>query len=352
MQKSKMLLGRELKNSKGGIIPFQPGMSLLNASGDVDSGSLGYQYAIQTTTQIRAKVIAQKFYKVPIADFFPVIPGVGTWMEDIRTNLTYDVAGPFESGIINTAAGPSQIAQVDVAVAPKIAKIITWAKGYQYSTPEVQKALASTNWDVVSSKLEALKKNWDLGLQRVGFLGMKSDPDGVPGLLTNPDITVDTTTIQENIATMDATEFATLVSLIMGVYAANSNFTAMPNMFVIPLSDYLGLATPVSPSFPMVSKLTYLLDAFKAVSGNANFQIKGLAYGNAAQNAGFVSVGGKNRYALYNNEVDTLAMDVPVDFNLTPAGTANNFQWQGIGCAQFTGCIVYRPAEVMYFDHN
>jgi hypothetical protein len=351
IHKKNSLLGREVRNDDGKKL-WVPGMSVLNSNGDLDSTGLGYQYTIQTTTQIRAKVLEQKFYKVPIADFVPVIPGTGVWMEEIKTNAVYDVAGPFEQGLISLASGPSQLAHVDVGTSPKTAKIMTWAKGYMYTVPEVQKALAANNWDVVSGKMSALKRQWDLGLQAIAFLGLKGMLSDVPGLLTNSEVTVDTTTILENISAMSADDFSTFVASILGVYAENSNFTEMPDTFIMPLDDFLGMATPVSASFPMISKAEYLRKAFAEITGNANFQIRGLAYSQAAKNAGYVSTPGTNRYVLYKKDPETLAMDLPVDFTLTPAGTSNNFQWQGVGAGQFTGTIVYRPREVMYYDHS
>jgi hypothetical protein len=307
---------------------WAPGMSVLNSNGDLDPSALGYQYTIQTTTQIRAKVIQQKFFKVPPAEYFSVIPGNGAWMENIKTNAVYDVAGPFEQGLIGTAEGPSQLATVDVGTSPKTAKVHTWAKGYLYTIPEVNKALASTNWDPVSQKMEALKRQWDLGIQKIGFLGLKGDLTLTPGLLSNADVTIDTTTIDENLSAMSAADFADFVATVLGVYADNSNYTAMPNMFVIPLDDFLGLVTPFSSIYPNVSKLTYLIDAFKAATGNSNFQIKGLPYCQKAINAGYVvDASGRNRYALYNNELETVAMDLPVDFQLTPAGTSSSRAW-------------------------
>lgn len=347
----KSLKGRKVHNEGEAAKLWTPGMSVLNSNGDLDASSLGYQYAIQTTTQIRAKVLEQKFYKVPPAEFMTVIPGTGAWKEEIKTNAVYDVSGPFEQGLISVASGPSQLAQVDVGTSPKTAKVNTWAKVYGYSIPEVQKALAANNWDPVQGKMSALKRQWDLGIQKVAFLGLKGDSD-TPGLLTSADVNVDTTTITENISAMSADDFATFVSIVLGVFADNANFTVMPNMFAIPLDDFLGLVTPVSASFPVTNKLQYLLDAFKMATGNANFQIRGLAYGQAAFNAGYVSAGGKSRYVLYNNDPETVAMDLPVDFTLTPAGTANNFNFQGVGAGQFTGSIIYRPREVCYFDHS
>lgn len=348
----KTIKGLTLLNSND--LAWNPGlaMSLKNANGDVATSSLGYQYTIQTTTQIRAQVIEQKFYTIPFADYIPVIPGTGAWMEDIKTNLTYDTAGSFEQGVINQASGPSQIAQVNVGIAPVTAKIVTWAKGYQYTTPELSKALASNNWDVVTSKMQALKRNWDLGIQAVSYLGFLPDLTNVPGLLTNTSVTTNTSVIAANISSMSAADFATFVSTIMATYFSNSNSTVLPDTFAIPMSDFLGLATPVSPDFPMVSKLSYLEQAFKAITGNPNFKIYGSAYNDAANNAGYVATPGKYIYVLYRNDPDSLKMDLPVDFILTPAGTSNNFQWQGIGAGQFTGTIAYRPAEMLYFTHS
>lgn len=345
--KRNLLVGKELRNSK----EFVPGMTLLNANGDVDTASLGYQYTIQTTTQIRAKTITQKFYTVPPADYISVIPGTGAWMEDIKTNITYDVAAAFESGIISTASGPARIANVDVGLSSINSKITTIAKGYQYSTPELQKALASNNWDVVAAKLEALKRHFDLGMQKIAFLGLINDLTNSPGLLTNANVTVNTGRIVANISSLSAANFAVLVAGMLADYQANCSYTAMPNTFLIPTDDYVGLATPVASGFPVVSMLTYLEDAFKRITGNANFKIAPLAYGIGAQNLGYVSAIGKSRYVLYNNNIDTLWMDVPVPFTLTPAGTANNFQWQGVGVIQLTGVTIARPAEVLYYDH-
>ena len=330
-------------------IPWQPGMTLENANGAVADTSLGYQYAIQTTTLIRAKVIEQKFYKIPFAEYIPVEVGTGAFLEEIKTNLTYDSAGSFESGIQGTSSGPTQVAQVTVGTSPKTAAIVTWAKGYQYNLVELKKALASNNWDVVSSKMKALKRNWDLGLQETSFLGLKSNSN-VPGLLSNSEVTVDTTTITGYISALSYTDFATFVKNLMAAYFANSNSTVLPDTFAIPMVDYLGLEVPVSPQFPMVSMLDYLEKAFKRASQNPNFKIIGIAYCDQANNAGYWAANGSNRYVLYRRDPETLKMDIPVDFILNPAATADNYNWNGVGLGQFSGTIIYRVPEVLYFN--
>lgn len=350
MSKNKLdLKGIEVQNSG-----WVPGMILMNANGDVDSSGLGYDYAIRTTTFIRSKVIQQKFYKVAPADFMTVEVGNGAWMEKITQNIQYDAAAGFETGIINVGKGNAELDIVDAGISQKDSVILTWAKGYRWAIPELQKALASNNWDAVQAKVEALKRNWDLGIQDVAFLGSRSIST-VTGLLTNGDVTSDTTSITKNIASMSADEFQTLVASLLGVYFSNSNGTQMPNTFVMPMNDYLGMAAAASAGFPNVSKLVYLLQAFKEITQNPNFKIAGLAYCQSTYNAGRstdLGVSGLQRYVLYNNEPETLRMDIPVDFALSAPGSADNFYWNGVGYGQFTGCTIYRPAEVLYFDHS
>ena len=348
------MLGREVRNDNGKLEwSADYARHITNSNGDLDAGSLGFEYTKQTTDFIRSRVVEQKFYKVAPAEFMSVVPGNGVWMAGIKTNAVYDIAGPFEQGIIGTASNQGQIPTVDVGTSPLTRKIHSWAKAYIYSLPEVKQALASLNWDPVEQKMSALKRQWDLGIQKISFLGLLGDLTNTPGLLNNATVTVDTTTITQNISAMSADDFATFVATLLGVFSENSNFTAMPSVLAMPLDDFLGLTTPVSASFPNVNKLTYLLDALRAATGNAQFQIKPLAYAMKDINAGYVvDASGRNRYALYNNELETVSIDLPVDFNLTPAGTKNNFQFEGIGCGQFTGCIFDRPRECVYYDHT
>ncbi len=343
------LKGKEICNS-GWI----PGMTLQNANGDINPSGLGFDYAIRTTTFIRARVIQQKFYKVPPADFMTVEVGNGAWMEKITQNLQYDAAAGFETGVINVGKGKTELDIVDAGISQKDSVILTWAKGYQWAIPELQKALASNNWDAVQAKVEALKRNWDLGIQDMAFLGSQSLQTLLPGLLTNTDVTKDTTNITANISTLSAADFQTLVSVLLGAYFTNSNATEMPNIFLMPMNDYLGMAAAASSAYPMNSKLSYLLQAFKEITGNSSFKIKGLAYCQSTYNAGrsaALGAAGLQRYCLYNNNPETLRMDIPVDFTLSSPGTSDNFYWNGVAYGQFTGCTIYRPAEVLYFDH-
>ena len=148
---------------------------------------------------------------------------------------------------------------------------------------------------------------------------------------------------------MTTTQFNTFVAGIVQLYLTNCNEVRFPDRFVIPRSDWAGLASPVSPTYPMVSKLEYLEKAFKAICGNG-FKILTTAYCNKARNAGYWAANGTNRYALYSSDKEVMHMDIPVDLFINAPATGNNFQWNGVGAGQFTGMVAYRIPEVMYFD--
>lgn len=333
------------------LVPFAKGMTLLNANGAVSDQSLGYQYTIQTTAQIRAKVIDQVFYELPIEKFVPIEVGMGAFMEDIKTNVEYSVSGSFESGIQGVASGPTQIMNVNVATAPKTAHLISWMGGYQYNVMEVEKALASNNWSIIEGSMKALKKRWDLGVQKIAFLGLKNDNTRVPGLLNNPEVTVDSAILTGYIKTLNAADFASFIQDLMGAYFANSGSTVLPDTLAIPMVDYLGLTTltPGTVGTYPVSKLSILLQAFREATQNPGFSIHGVAYCDQVNNAGYIGAGGSNRYVLYRKNPETVKMDMPVPLILHPANTSNNVHFNGVGMGQFGGCIVYRVPEFYYF---
>ncbi len=336
---------------RSGGLKWRPGIDqeLVNSNGDIASSTLGYQYTIQTTTLIRAKVITQKFYEVPPAELVPMAIGEGAWMESIQTNLVYQASGDFDRGIVSIA-DPSDIAQVSVGLAPVPAKVVSWAMGYTYSNMEIEKALAADNWDVISAKVAALKKLWDLGIQKTAFLGSLTDLTNVPGLLSNSAVNANTAIITKAISSMSTTELQSLISTLLAEYFSNSGSTVLPDTFIMPMSDYLGMGVPYSGTFPVASMLEYFVMMFRSITGNPNFMIKPLAYANQAQNSGYWRTGGTNRYVLYRKDPETIRMDLPVDIILNAPGTPNNFNWNGVGVGQFTGAIAYRPREIEYFD--
>jgi len=342
----------QLENSNS-VLKWKPGMSLFNANGSIDSSSEGFRYTIQTTTLIRPRVTEQKFYEIPFADYIPVRVGEGAYLEEIKTNVEYQSAGDFESGIQGVGQ-ETRITNVATGLAPITYKIKTWVKGYQYSIMELEKALASTNWNVVEGKHKALAKNWQLGLQRIAFLGSYTDNTGVPGLASNAQVNVNASTIGSQISAMNYTQFGALVAAIMDDYFQNSNSTVYPDHFAIPQSDWNGLATPINPQFPVAGSMMidYLMEAFKKITGNPNFVIYPVAYLDKSRNAGVWTGAGTYRYILYRKDEESMVMDVPLNLTQLAPNTDNNFVWNGVAFGQFTGVQIIRVPEVRYYDHT
>jgi len=323
------------------------GLSLLNANGDINSTGMGYQIAIDTLTYIKKQVTDQKFYQVAIADYVPVAVGDGAFAANILTNLEFSNADDFEKGNIRSGESGARLASADASVASKTVKVVNWAKQIGYTIFDIEQALMANNWDAIQAKEHARKKNWDLGLQEIAFLGSKSDT-GVTGLFNNANVTIDTTTITAKLSSLNAADFATFVAALIAGYRTAVNYTAYPNMFVIPENDFLGLTTltPGTLGTYPVPKIEYLRNAFQAVCG-ADFKIVPSAYGIPANN---VSRGiNKHCYALYNKNPESLRMDIPVDYTTTQPNSLNNFSFQNVGYGQYTGVGVYRNLEAIYY---
>lgn len=325
------------------------GYRLLNANGDIAGDSLAYQYATDRLSFIRSKMVEQTFYEVSPADFFQVIPGEGAFAQNIITNVTIKTGSGFNAGKIGTANNGSSLAVANAAVTPKYTYIRNWAMAIEYSIFDVNQAAFAGNWDPIEAKHRARKKDWDLGIQGVAFLGDLDDLDSFPGLYTQPNVNSNLTVITKKISAMSAAEFSTFVAAIIGAYLANANQTVFPNRFVIPQDDWAGLAAPVSEAYPMVSKLEYLQKMFDAIVPGGKVKLMPSAYGMAQYNrAAGVN---KARYVLYREDIDTLFMELPVDYQTTATGTLNNFNFQDVAFGQYAGVTVLKELEVLYFDY-
>ena len=121
----------------------------------------------------------------------------------------------------------------------------------------------------------------------------------------------------------------------------------------------MGLGAATSSSFPIGTMIKYMLTVFKELTGNEGFRILPSRYGMAERNAGFWNADGTNRYVLYNSarlgvgsgDGLTVKMDVPIDYTLNPAMSADGFNWNGVAFLRFGGGRVYRVPEVLYLDY-
>ena len=307
--------------------------------------ALGYEVDITTLTTIMKKISDQKFFEISPADYIPVRVGEGAWSSNLLTYRSFAMADDFATGVVNTGGNNSRLASADAGVDSLSIQVKNWAKSIGWNIMELQIAAKSGNWDLVTAKEGARKKNWDLGIQKIAFLGLSEDTS-VLGLLNQSGITNNTTRITKKISSMTASEFKVFAAGVYEDYRSNCNRTAKPTHFVIPESDYNGLASQISPDFPIKSAMQVLVEAFKEITGNQAFKVLPLAYGDASY-----SGLGVQRYALYNYDEASIRMDIPVDYTNTLANSLDNFNFQNVAYGQFTGALAYRPLELLYFSY-
>jgi hypothetical protein len=312
---------------------------------------LGYEIPITTLTTIMKKVTEQKFFEIAPADYVPVRVGEGAWSSNLTTYRSFQMGDQFETGVINTGANNTRMATADASVDALNIKVYNWAKQIGWSIFDLELAAKSGTWDLVTAKERARKENWDLGIQRIAFLGSRGDNlsgGACLGLLNQAGVNVNTTLITKPISMMTPVELKSFAASVIETYRANCNRTAFPTHFVIPESDYNGLASQASADFPIKSTLQLLEEMFAVITRKKDFKILPLAYGDAAYNKAEINM---QCYALYKYDEESLRMDIPVDYTNTLANSIDNFSFQNAGYGQFTGVLAYRPLEILYYRY-
>ena len=318
------------------------------------ANALGYDIDITSLTTIIKKITEQKFFEIAPADYLPVRVGEGAWSQVLTTYRSFDASSQFEEGIVNTGGQNSRMATADAAVDALNIQVYNWAKQIGWSLMDLQMAAKAGNWDLISAKEEARKRNWDLGIQRIAFLGANGNNGSQGkclGLLNQTGVEINVDLITKPLSTMTPTELKAFQAAIIEAYRENCARTAWPTHFIIPESDYNGLASQASPEFPIKSTLELLEEAFKLITRNSAFKILPLAYGDAQYHAGIAGITGKQLYTLLRYDEKSVRMDIPVNYTNTLANTVEGFNWQNVGYGQFTGVLAYRPLEMMYFRY-
>ena len=321
-----------------------------NATGDSPQSGAGYFRAIDTLTYIKKQVSEQKFYEFDVEEIVPTVIGDGAFSDDIMTYRSFSNTGDFESGLIRTGANNARLARSETSVDSVSLNTYIWAKAIDYSIIDIEKALQANNWDIILAKHKARAKDWQIGIQQLALLGSKVD-SGLPGILTGNVGTTDTGTIATFIKRMDTTSFPALVANLMAVYFGDTNSTVLPDTFLIPMQDWLGLAVPVPGTVVLRPMISYLEEAFKLVTRNPNFKILGNGYCDKAVNNALRGIN-KNLYLLYRHDPESVRMDIPVWPITTQPGTNNNFQFEDVAYGQLTGVGYYRPLEAVLFTHT
>lgn len=311
-----------------------------------NSNLQAYKKQIDALTQIDKDITKQKFYEVSLPDYMDIDTGNGAFMDSIFKWNTTNIADDGFSGFNISNTNNARMPEVSVALNSQTDLRYMWNKYVSYNIKDLEQLKNTGNFDLISEKMEARKKNFDLMVQRVAFLGNKVFEDS-QGLLNQSKVNVNTTIITKSISSMSPAEMQVLASTLLQSYYANSNNTQMPNRFTIPASDYNGLGTPSDPNFQLKSKLEYLLDAFRTILegyGVKDFKILPSAYADNLQNGT-----GNQIYALYHKDINTFVLDLPVEFTTTAFNTYNNYDFQNVGYGQVGGVRLFRPQEMLYY---
>ena len=321
---------------------------LLNSNGDAQIDQLGIRQEITTLTTFTRKIIEQKFFEFSIADYLSVDIGTGAWLQSIEQAREYYTGGSFFEGDINDHAGEGKIAETSAAV--DVVKVPTqpWGKKVSHTLIQLKQAQAGIiSWDIVTAKIRGLKKNWDLGVQETAMLGHPTNK-GIVGLLTSPDVNPVTNLIPVPLSTMTQAQMQAFIAQVLVAYRQNNEGTAFPNKFVIPESDFLGLGNPFPGSVAQITMLEYLLKMFQTMTMNSNFKILPMKYCQAQ----YLKRRGENvnRYALYNDDFDTLRFGIPVDFNIIPGLVVDGLNYPQTAIGMYSGMLLNRPRELVYFD--
>ena len=306
---------------------------------------VGMSQVIDTLTYVSGKLVEQKFYEIPFADYVPTVIGEGAFSDEMLYYTNFADSEGFETGLVSNTGRTASLEQVDTHYEAIKGKPQFWAKKTNYTVLELKQALKMQNLPSLIERREKVRqKEWQLGIQKVAFLGVTGQSEG---LLNNSSITADTSTLTVKLSAATSSQLNSFVSTIVGLYVANTAGVILPDTFVIPLSDYVGLGSTVDASFPIKTKMDFLMEAFKGATGNENFKILPCFYCDKANYDGT-----NNVYALYHRDEEDLVYNINVDYTVTQFASRDNFNWESAGYGQFTPVIFKRPETIYYLKNN
>jgi hypothetical protein len=312
------------------------------------SGGLGAEQAITTLSFISKDISEQQFYQIYPADYFPVKEGEGAFDTNTLVYRSFDIADEFETGFVNTGIQSARSAMVDTGVDALTLQHFVWRKSLTYNIVDVKFAAKSGNWSLITQKEITRKRNYDLGVQRLAFLGAtgQNGANGnFLGLLNQPTAPVNTTLITGPLSQMTSAELATLAATWIGIYRQTVNFTCYPDRLLIPERDYNGLAAPTNSQFMLIDILDFFTNIFRKITHNPNFKIlpnlycDSIASGNAYE-----------QYVLLSYDPYSVFMSIPLPYTNTLANTLNDFDFTSTAYSQVAGTLLLRPLTLQYFN--
>lgn len=344
------ILSGEFKDVYGNVVKLNEAEILMakKVQADLDLAlkvngaetGLGAEMDITTLTVLLKTISQQKFYQVNLEDYLPeeIDGGWAKQLLQVREYLTSDIDEGWQENNVAQAKIPVAEAVVDGRYIP----VVTWLKKIQFTIEELKQAALINNYSLIAGKERSRKKSFDLGLQKIAFLGNKI----VKGLLNQDDVTIDTTTIPKSLKEMSFNEINVFVADVIEKYRANCNRTEYPNVFMIPESDYNGLASQVSPQFPVKNKLMLIKEAFDTIARKPVAILPCVYSDEGYNNLGLT------RYALYNKDIDSIKLVKAIDYTPTMFNNIDGWNLVNTAFARVGGVFVNRPQEVLYFDRT
>lgn len=310
------------------------------------TASNGMDQVISTQTRIVEGVLGTKYYELlgqKLGDFFPVEIGKGKDSMEIFQYTASYTGGDFEEGEISLSTGMQANATSGVEFGGFTAKNHFWRNTYSIQQEMINVAAQNqVAFSLIEEHEKASKKKWDLGIQRISFLGTK---DGqTKGLYDVDGVTVNTSLLPAKVSAITAAQIKTLAANIISAYVTANGGTALPNRWVMPQEEFLALNVPVNPDYPSKTILEIIMDVFKG-AGCVDFRILHTKYGETAD-----STGAKGRHVLYNYSPDSLKLSIPQDYTPHALFPKNAMELLGMATGQYIGLVVTRPKEVLYMD--
>lgn len=319
-------------------------LARLNNAAAVDS--LGFEQLITTQTEIVAGVIQTKYYELlgqSLSDFVPFDVGRGAYSTNIFQYAAGYVGSPFESGLVQPSTGLGINAKSSIQIDGISIKNNFWRMDYEVSHEIIEMGKVNVQaFSIIEENEKARKKVYDLGMQKVTFLGIPDN--GVEGLLNMAAVNIDTSLFPVKLAAMSSAQLQTLASGLLAAYLANNGATQMPNRLCIPTSDYVALGVPSDPNFPLKTKRDILEEALRQ-GGAVDIKIVHTTYNEKAS-----SDGAHARYVLYRHDADSLRMYIPKPYTPHALYPMNGVDFISVAESQFSGVVAIRPKEMLYMD--
>ena len=321
---------------------------VLRASNALDISTLGLSRSIDTLTYLIKDVLETKYYTTPspLTDYVQInASGEGAYMTEITQLTEANLSASFEECTINPfSTGIHNDATADVALDSIQQRNNFYRQTYSISHEEQMSAGRNLiPYNIIDGKERSRAKNWQLGIQDVMFLGRPGDPDRTAGLLTQADVTVDSSLFPVSFENMTPEQLNSWVATVLNTYGANNNYNFQPDRLFLPTKMYYGLARQVNPNFPIKNVRQMIEETFRGELGN-DFKIVHAAYGE--------TLGNKNlgRAVLYNHDAENVVMHTPVVYTPMPLFPQNSLDMLSQAMGQYTGVWVKRPTTMLYMD--